>query len=155
MDEDDSYDKQIEKLAKKRNFAIKEILDSGGLIKCMNFVKKVASPFDVGRALGEIEYDLIENELLPTFLDSNDEVEKQVLSGYAQIKFYKIGIDWADMIMQKDRSLEQRAKFLLLLPFNEEVWKMVSNHLGENSEAKAQPLSALFTRQIKPKLMKP
>lgn len=134
LDEDDSYDKQIEKLAKKRNFAIKEILDSGGLIKCMNFAKKVASPFDVGRALGEIEYDLIENELLPTFLDSNDEVEKQVLSGYAQIKFYKIGIDWADMIMQKDRSLEQRAKFLLLLPFNEEVWKMVSNHLGENSE---------------------
>ena len=134
LDEDDSYDKQIEKLAKKRNFAIKEILDSGGLIKCMNFAKKVASPFDVGRALGEIEYDLIENELLPTFLDSNDEVEKQVLSGYAQIKFYKIGIDWADMIMQKDQSLEQRAKFLLLLPFNEEVWKMVSNHLGENSE---------------------
>lgn len=134
LDEDDSYDKQIEKLAKKRNSAIKEILDIGGLMSCINFAKKVASPFDVGRALDEIEYDLIENELLPTFLDSNDEVEKQVLSGYARIKFYKIGIDWVDMIMQKDWSLEQRAKFLLLLPFNEEVWETVSKYLGENSE---------------------
>ncbi|WP_299028859.1 hypothetical protein [uncultured Campylobacter sp.] len=134
LDEDDSYDKQIEKLAKKRNSAIKEILNSGGLIKCINFAKKVASPLDVGRALGEIEYDLIENELLPTFLDSDDKVEKQVLSGYARIKFYKIGIDWVDMIMQKDWSLEQRAKFLLLLPFNEEVWETVSKYLGENSE---------------------
>ena len=103
-------------------------------MSCINFAKKVASPFDVGRALGEIEYDLIENELLPTFLDSNDEVEKQVLSGYTRIKFYKIGINWVDMIMQKDWSLEQRAKFLLLLPFNEEVWETVSKYLGENSE---------------------
>jgi len=134
LDEDDSYDKQIEKLAKKRNSAIKEIFDIGGLMSCINFAKKVALPFDVGRALGEIEYDLIENELLPTFLDSNDEVEKQVLSGYVRIKFYKIGIDWVDMIMQKDWSLEQRAKFLLLLPFNEEVWETVSKYLGENSE---------------------
>ena len=38
------------------------------------------------------------------------------------------------MIMQKDWSLEQRAKFLLLLPFNEEVWETVSKYLGENSE---------------------
>lgn len=134
LDEDDSHDKQIERLAKKRNSAIKEILDSGGLIKCINFAKKVASPLNVGRALGEIEYDLVENELLPTFLDSNDEVEKQVLSGYVQIKIYKIGINWVDMIMQKDWSLEQRAKFLLLLPFNEEVWETVSKYLGENSE---------------------
>lgn len=135
LDGDDDCNKQIERLAKKRNSAIKEILDSGGLIKCINFAKKVASPLDVGRALGEIEYDLIENELLPTFLDSNDEVEKQVLSGYVQIKFYKIGIDWVDMIMQKDWSLEQRAKFLLLLPFNEEVWKTVFKYLGENGES--------------------
>ena len=134
LDRDGDRDTQIERLVKKRNSAIKEILDSGGLMSCINFAKKVASPFDAGRALGEIEYDLIENELLPTFLDSNDEVEKQVLSGYARIKFYKIGIDWVDMIMQKDWSLEQRAKFLLLLPFNEEVWETVSKYLGENSE---------------------
>jgi len=134
LDGDGDRDMQIERLFKKRNSAIKEILDSGGLMSCINFAKKVASPFDVGRALGEIEYDLIENELLPTFLDSNDEVEKQVLSGYVRIKFYKIGIDWAEMIMQKDWSLEQRAKFLLLLPFNKEIWKAVSKYLGENSE---------------------
>ena len=134
LDGDGDCDTQMERLAKKRNSAIKEILDSGGLMSYINFAKKVASPFDVGRALGEIEYDLIENELLPTFLDSNDEVEKQVLSGYARIKFYKIGINWVDMIMQKDWSLEQRAKFLLLLPFNEEVWETVSKYLGENSE---------------------
>ena len=134
LDGDGDRDTQIERLVKKRNSAIKEILDRGGLMSCINFAKKVASPFDVGRAFGEIEYDLIENELLPTFLDSNDEVEKQVLSGYVRIKFYKIGIDWVDMIMQKDWSLEQRAKFLLLLPFNEEVWETVSKYLGENSE---------------------
>ena len=134
LDGDDDCNKQIERLAKKRNSAIKEILDSGGLMSCINFAKKVASPLDVGRALGEIEYDLIENELLPTFLNSNNEVEKQVLSGYVRIKFYKIGIDWVDMIMKKDWSLEQRAKFLLLLPFNEEVWKTASKYLGENSE---------------------
>jgi len=80
LDGDGDRDTQIERLVKKRNSAIKEILDRGGLMSCINFAKKVASPFDVGRALGEIEYDLIENELLPTFLDSNDEVEKQVLS---------------------------------------------------------------------------
>nr|WP_314091041.1 hypothetical protein [uncultured Campylobacter sp.] len=135
LDGDDDRDTQIERLVKKRNSAIKEILDRGSLMSCINFAQKVASPFDVGRALGEIEYDLIENELLPTFLDSNNEVEKQVLSGYVRIKFYKIGIDWADMIMQKDWSLEQRAKFLLFLPFNEEVWEIVSKHLGEDNEA--------------------
>jgi hypothetical protein len=135
LDGDGDRDTQIERLVKKRNSAIKEILDRGSLMSCINFAKKVASPFDVGRALGEIEYDLIENELLPTFLDSNNEVEKQVLSGYVRIKFYKIGIDWADMIMQKDWSLEQRAKFLLFLPFNEEVWEIVSKHLGEDNEA--------------------
>ena len=135
LDGDGDCDTQIERLVKKRNSAIKEILDRGGLMSCINFAKKVASSFDIGRALGEIEYDLIENKLLPTFLDSNDEVEKQVLSGYARTKFYKIGIDWVYIIMQKDWSLEQRAKFLLLLPFNEKIWEIVSKYLGEDNEA--------------------
>lgn len=135
LEEKGDYDKQIKNLSEKRKLAICEILKDKDFSKLMNFTKRTAEPFKVGLTLGEIECDLIENHMLPSFLDSSDSMENKLIEGYFKAKFYKYGIDWVDMIMKKDWNPEYRAKFLALLPFNEKVWGAVFDYLGEDYEA--------------------
>lgn len=69
-EENDSWEKQQEKLEKRRKKAVTEILNFGGLNAVIQFVKTVESPSQVGGSFGGIADEENDKVLLPAYLES-------------------------------------------------------------------------------------
>jgi hypothetical protein len=135
FDEKGDYEEQRKRLDELRQKAVTEILGDGNLGACLDFATKVASPLEVGHALGVIASSDVEDAILPSLLDSENNAEARVVAGFVWARFWNLKTDWVDKVLAKDWTPEHRAKFLTLLPFDEEIWERVSSHLGEELEA--------------------
>ena len=134
LDEKVSYEEQRRRLAEVRQAAITTILDGGDLDSVLQFADSVAAPYEVGRALGVIASNQVEDEVLLLLSDSEANAASQVVVGFISTRFLKLKLDWVDGILRKSWSIEEKAIFLKALPFEEEIWRRVSNHLGEEHE---------------------
>lgn len=133
-DEKGNYEEQQKRLDAARQDAISEIMGHSGADAALSFAAKVPAPYEVGRALGAMDSEELEASILPNLLDSEDDTTVRVLAGFVWTRFWKFKIDWVDAVLQKDWIPEHQAKFLTLLPFDEEIWKRVSSHLGQAHE---------------------
>ena len=133
LDGKGNYDEQKKRLDESRQAAISEILGNNNVDAVLKFATKVATPCEVGQTLGVIASNEIEVAILPSLLDSEDEILDQVVAGFIWDRFWKLKIDWVDTVLKRDWIPEHRAKFLTFLPF-EEIWKRVSSYMGETHE---------------------
>lgn len=129
-DDNEDYEEQRKLLDQRRQNALQEILDSGGVEFAMEFANNVSSPHQVGQALGNIAIESVEVDILPELLSSEDEVRKSLIRGYVSARFWKDGWPWADRLLSNDWNYSQKASFLVLLPFDPEVWIRAEKHLG-------------------------
>jgi hypothetical protein len=134
-DEKGNYDEQQKRLDEARQAAIIEITGNGDVVAALNFALKVASPYEVGRALGAIASDQMETSILPLLLDSEDETSIRVVAGFIWARFWKLKTEWVDAVLDRGWSPEHQSKFLILLPFEEEIWERVSSHLTPSHES--------------------
>lgn len=134
-DEKGNYDEQRKRLDEARQAAIIEITGDGDVDAALNFAAKVAAPYEVGRALGTIASDEMEDSILPSLLDSEDDTSVRVVAGFIWARFWKLKTEWVDAVLERAWSPERQSKFLILLPFEEEIWKRVSSHLTVSHEA--------------------
>ena len=128
------YDEQIKRLDESRQSAIAEILGDNTSGDALKFAAKVAAPYEVGRALGVIASDELEFEILPSLLDTEDGALTQVVAGFIFARFWKLNTNLVDAVLERDWTLEHKAKFLTLLPFDGEIWNRVSLHLNKTHE---------------------
>ena len=129
-----NYDEQKKRLNEARQAAISEILGDNNVDAAFKFAANVAAPHEVGHALGAVATDELEAAILPSLLDSEDDTLVRVVAGFIWTRFLKLKTDWVDTVLKKDWSPANRAKFLTLLPFEEEIWNRVSLHLKETHE---------------------
>ncbi len=134
-DEKGNYDEQRKRLETARQTAISEILGDSNSDAVLKFATKVAAPYQVGHAFGAIVSNELEVEILPSRLDSEDDILVQVVAGFVWARFWKLKMGWVDEVLERDWTPEHQAKFLTLLPFDEEIWKRVSLYLKEVHEA--------------------
>ena len=118
FDERGDYQEQQKHLDKARQAALVKIIDDNDASKCLEFARMVSAPNKVGLSLGAAASAFIEDSLLPKLLDSTDNTDTQVISGFAWTRYWNLGIDWVDDVLKRDWSPEHRAKFLTLLPSN-------------------------------------
>ena len=135
LDEEGSYEEQRKRLDEIRQAAIKTIIEKGGLTDALAFAQNVSAPDEVGRALGGIASQKLENEILPSQLCTETETIRRVVSGFTSARYWELKWTWVDTVLQKNWNAEQKAKLLMLLPFEKEVWNRVSTHLGATDEA--------------------
>lgn len=135
FDEKDNYDEQRRRLDEMRQAAIIEIIGCDGIDLALKFAKKVADPYEVGRTLGELVIDGIDDVILPHLLNSNDDTLLRVVSGFVGSRFWKLKTAWIDNILTRGWSPEDKAKFLTYLPFEDEIWKRAAKHLTIVHEA--------------------
>ena len=133
-DEKGNYDEQRKRLEEARQAAIKEIIGDSDVGLALNFAAKVDAPYEVGRALGIIASDEFEVSMLPSLLDSEDDISAQVVAGFIWARFWKLKTGWVDAVLGRAWFPEQQSKFLTLLPFEEEIWERVSSHLTTSHE---------------------
>jgi hypothetical protein len=134
FDEKGNYEEQRKYLDELRQSAISEILRNAEIGAVLKFAMKVTDPYEVGRALGEVASDEIERGILPTILDSEDDILIRVAAGFTWARFWKLRTEWVDSVLKIGWALERQAKFLSLLPFEDEIWKRVKLHLKDANE---------------------
>lgn len=132
FDEKRKDEEQSKFLDEKRRSALVEIIGEGDFARCLDFARKTAMPYKVGQTLGRIASDRVEAEILPSQLIADDEVVKHVVAGFVWDRFWQLGIQWVDKLLQRKWEPSFCAKFFLLLPFREEIWERVSSYLGES-----------------------
>lgn len=134
-DEKGNYDEQRKRLDEVRQAAILEIIGGGDVDTALKFASKVAAPYEVGRALSPIASDEMEGSILPSLLDSEEDSLIRVVAGFIWARFGERKTEWVDAVLERAWSPEHKAKFLTLLPFEDEIWKRVSMHLTTTHEA--------------------
>lgn len=134
FDEKGDYDKQRKRLDEARQSAVKTIFDAGGLPAALAFAQSVPASNEVGRALGVIVPKEVEDELLPSQLNAEDERMREVVASFVWTRYQELRWTWVDAVLERNWNVEQKAAFLMLLPFEEEVWDRVTTHLGKQNE---------------------
>lgn len=133
-EEQRNYEVQRKCLSEKRQAALSEIMGNGNFARCMDFAREVAIPCKVGQTLGEFADERIESEILPSQLNTEDEVLERVVAGFVLGRFWTHGIPWVDNILEQHWNPQQCAQFLLLLPFQQEIWERALSYLDESHE---------------------
>ncbi len=77
----------------------------------------------------------LEHSIIPSLLDSVDDPLARVVAGFIWVRYWNFKTNWVDSVLERGWAPEYRAKFLTLLPFNEEAWERVDTHLGKTHEA--------------------
>lgn len=134
-DEAGDWDEQRDRLKQSRLSAVDELLAVGGIDLCLRFATTVASPHQLGLALGSSTNRELDQQLLPDLLGSQDEVVKRVVAGFVLGRYWDQQAQWLDSVIGERWSTEQLAEFFKTLPFNPDVWERVSEHLGDEHEA--------------------
>ena len=133
-EEQRNYEEQRKCLSEKRQAALSEIMANGDFARCMDFAREVAIPYKVGQTLGELADEGIESEILPSQLNTEDELLERVVAGFICGRFWTHGIPWVDHILEQHWNPQQCAQFLLLLPFQQEIWERALSYLDESHE---------------------
>ena len=133
-EEQRDYEVQRKCLSEKRQAALSEIMGNGDFARCMDFAREVAIPYKVGQTLGELADERIESEILPSHLNTEDEVLECVVAGFVLGHFWTHGIPWVDHVLEQHWNPKQCAQFLLLLPFQQEIWERAISYLDESHE---------------------
>ena len=134
-EENDDWEEQAKKLDAKREKAISKILQKNGVEGVIRFAEAVTSARQVGYAFGVIADDVIEQALLPEFLDASDNKRKTFAAGFIWRRHHVKDWDWCDNINKSDWTPAQIGQFLACLPFTREAWDRSSiwlqQHEGE------------------------
>lgn len=131
-EEKGDWKKQQEKLDARREKAVKEIFQQNGVEGVIRFTESVDSPGKVGYALGFITDDMIEQALLPIFLDTEDNKRKALVSSFVLRRYHVKGWEWCDNIDKSSWTPVQISQFLAYLPFTKEAWDRASEWLQDN-----------------------
>jgi hypothetical protein len=131
-DENGDWKEEEKKLATKRKNAIEEILAVGGLEAVIGFSGKVESSARVGLSLGSINIQEHDAYLLPSFLEFEDEANKNFIANFIWGRYQQQGWGWADDMDKSDWSKDQICHFLIFLPFAQDAWSRAAVWLGDD-----------------------
>jgi len=127
-----NWEEQRKKLAKRRQDATDEIFHAGGINAVIQFAESVASPNQVGHALGCIADPTIDTALLPAYLDTDNLKLSSLASGFVWSRYHNNDWTWADGLNKSSWSKEQIGNLLSFLPFAKEAWGLANQWLGDS-----------------------
>ena len=125
------WHEQREQLFQKRKAAMGEILEEGGLSLALKFANTASIANSVGAVLAGMNQTEFDAELLPKFLDMNDQKLWSLVSAYAWRRKYMSGWKWFDDINKDDWEPMQIALLLCTLPFEKNAWDRAAQLLGD------------------------
>lgn len=129
-----NWKEQRKQLDLRRQAAIKQIIDYGGIEAVIEFSKSVEAPGLVGYSLGFIAGTEIDITVIPTLLNTDDKHLSQFIYAYVRTRQESKGWGWVDSLGTKGWSYEQIGQILALLPFTAETWERVDQLLGPCEE---------------------
>jgi hypothetical protein len=130
-DEEGNWEEQKLRLDERRDKAIEEIFQQGGINAVIQFSEFVDSPELVGFALGGMEDASIEQTLFPDYLNSEEKKHTLLSGGFVWRRHHDKGWAWSDQLDRSAWNQEQVGCFLTCLPFKKESWDRAEQWLGD------------------------
>lgn len=118
-----NYQQQHEQLESRRDEAVRQILETGGIAAVRDFALTVGTPWRVGLGLGRIGADGTDSLLLPGSISPENAPLREFARGYVAGRFSAVGFGWADGLGIQGWSPGALAEFLAMLPFAPEAWE--------------------------------
>ena len=131
-DENGDWEEQRKKLDERRQQAIQEILNAGGLQGIIAFVDSVESPDQVGWALGITASNDVDPNFLPNYLDVENINHQQFVNGFVLSRYHNQGWQWVDGLDRTHWSVIQNCQLLTYLPFEADTWRRAREWLNES-----------------------
>ena len=131
-EEGDDWREQEKRLEERRQKAIGDIYEEGGIDAVLDFAQTVESAPQVGTSFGVIASSKEDADLLPRLLNTEREKLSRFISSYIWARRWDAGWDWVDQITTPEWTVEQLGCFFRSLPFCPEAWKRVATVLGKN-----------------------
>jgi len=129
-EENGNWEEQRKKLDERRQKAVGEILNLGGIDSVIKFVQSVESPGQVGHFLGRVVNEEIDKTLMPAYLLLENQKLTLFVGGFVLSRHYSKGWSWADEFCKADWNTKQICQLLIYLPFTNETWDRVTKWLG-------------------------
>ena len=130
-EENGNWEEKRKKLEERRQKAVEEIFQSGGIESLLQFAEAVEAPGQVGHALGYTADAAIDSFLLPEYLGSDNRELLSFASGYVWSRHHTEGWPWADGLDKANWTVCQVRQFLSYLPFTNETWDRAAQWLGD------------------------
>jgi len=134
-EENGDFKEQEQKLEKKRQEVIKEILSLNNIEGVLEFTSQVESPRKVGLALGSIESQNVDVYLLPNYLGKTDKAISSFVASFVWGRFWSYKYGWVDTQLSKGWSNQNILALLVLLPFDPETWRRAEQYLGNELDS--------------------
>jgi hypothetical protein len=141
-EENGDFEEQRRKLDQKQQAAIREILTAGNIEDVLNFARQVDSPRKVGLALGSLESPDIDTFLLPAYLEQTEKAISEFVGNFAWRRYWEQKLDWVDVQLNKGWDTKQILAFLVMLPFDPEIWVRAEQWLGSDADSYWKKVSA-------------
>jgi hypothetical protein len=133
-DAEGDFEQQRKALDSRRQEIVKNILTNGGIKTVIEFARQVDSPAKVGQALGLIKSDSVDAALLPNLLTSSEKHIGSFVGGFVWTRYWSEGRPWVDVVLKDSWTINDKASFLALLPFDKEAWTLADAILGDKSQ---------------------
>lgn len=131
-EESGNWEAQRQALDDQRFEAVKEIFAQGQLEKVIQFAESISRPYLVGYALGKLEHDTLDKQLLPDMLQKESRTYQELLRGYISQRYQALGWAWAEGVHTADWPQTTTVRFLTYLPFVSSTWERVQTWLSDS-----------------------
>jgi len=125
----EEYSKEIEE---KRALALEEVYNYGGIDAIFEFAYSVEDRYKVGFSLRTLNDKIIQNIILPKYLDLNDEASKQLVAGYIAGQYSSDVDKWIDSIDFSSWNNDQICSLLINIGYSEIIWYKAQDLLGND-----------------------
>ena len=131
-DEMGKWEEQRKKLDNKRQEAVSEIYETGGIKAILEFAKSLKSAWNVGITFGMVAEAKTETEILPYYLDSETKSLAQFVAGFICGRCSARGWQWVDDLDISGWTASEKGKLFAHLPFAQETWDRLALVFGED-----------------------
>ena len=132
FDDKTKWENYIKEIEDARSFALERILEYGGIDDIFDFAFSVDDRYKVGYSLFVLENIVIQNIILPEYLDSMDIVKNQLVNGFIIGNYSNKGEAWLDAIDFSTWSKDKICSLLLNIAYSEKIWDKALKMLGDN-----------------------
>jgi hypothetical protein len=129
-----NWSEQQSDLIKKRKEIINRILHTKGIHGVVEFYHDVKHPEKVGYSLGMIQDKEVDNFVIPSLFHKSDEKSLVFLKAFISSRFHSQGLEWVDSFKLNEWTTDEKCRFLIHLPFKNEVWDRAKDWLGESED---------------------
>lgn len=129
--ESDNYAEQDRRFQERRDAAVREVFESGGLTSVSELAREAECAYHVGSSYARNQLACHNSQEIVAWVGDETEVMQNFVSGFIGVGIDEGGEAWLDGLAVGEWPVANRVRLLGWLPFAPQTWKRAEDWLGE------------------------